>query len=218
MPDAMSRIEVDKVAWELGTSADELAFLAASGVDELRALRTTIREGLHARHADLVARLAALSRLLPVGLSAKMAENAFGPVLSARVAGALDPKDAAKLAGSLDRDFLARLAAHLDPADVGPLVEVLPADLMDDIGGRLLAAGEHLALARFLAVVDTDLALRIVAGADPVALLRIALLSEDPVALGAIVERLDDATVEQVRGAAAGTVDHDAAVALLSPP
>lgn len=215
MADLRSSLEVTKLAQELGTAPEELSFLTASSPEELRDLRAAVSEALVSRHAELATRLAGLSRLLPVPVTAKIAEHALGPVLSARIAGALEPKDAAKLATHVDRDFLARLSAHVDPRRVAPLVAALPDAVVVDTGQRMLAAGEYVALSRFIAVVDADLALRVVGDATPAQLLQVALYADQPVALEGIVSRLSD---EQIAGIVAATDDdtRDAAVAQLS--
>lgn len=216
MADLMARLEVIKLARELDTSEEELAFLTASTPEELRELRTVISEAMRARHADLVGRLAGLSRLLPVPLTATIAQGALGPVLSARVAGVLEPRDAARLAAHVDSDFLVQMATHVDPARVAPLVAAMPPAQATDVGRRLLAAGEHVTLARFLAVVDTDLAMTVVDDATAADLLWVALLADDRSALVPVLERLDDAMLSSMLAVAEEAAAYDAAVSLLS--
>jgi hypothetical protein len=215
MADLMSRLEVTKLAREIGASEDELAFLTASSPDELRELRGIVSEALAARHADLIARLAGLSRLLPVAMTAKIAQGALGPVLSARVAGALDPQDAARLAAHVDSEFLTRMATHVDARHVGRLVDAMPPDLVGDVGRRLLAAGEHVTLGRFLAVVAPHVAMTLVGDATAADLLQVALLTDDRSAVEHLLERLDDTTLAGMI-ASADAEEYDAAVALLA--
>ena len=99
MGDLRSRIEVTKLARELGVAEAELSFLTASTPEDLRELRRLTSAALFTRNEDRVKLLAALSRMLPVPLTAKIAEVALGPALSARVAGVLDPREASRLAG-----------------------------------------------------------------------------------------------------------------------
>lgn len=216
MGDLRSRIEVTKLAHDLRTSADDLSFLAAHRPEEIRDLRAAVADALFARHEERVRRLASLSGALPVPVTAKIAEHALGPMLSARVAGALEPRAAARLASHLSPEFLAELAVFLDPQRVEGIVHALPEELVVDVSARLLERGELLALSRFVPVVDVALAETIVRGATPAQLLEIALFTEDPGALDAVVERLDDETLGAVLREAAEAGEHDAAVALLS--
>ncbi|MFT4264222.1 MAG: hypothetical protein QM572_12620 [Nocardioides sp.] len=216
MADLTSRIEVTKLAHELGASEQELEFLADGTPEQLRELRGIVAEALFARHEERVGRLAALSKLLPVPLTAKIAELALGPMLSARVAGALDPREAARLAGHLNPTFLTDLSISLDPKRVAPIVRQLPDALVADIGRRLLAKGAFLVLGRFVAIVDVDVALQVVDGATDDALLQVALFTDDQSALDAITRRLDDSRLGGVIRAAAASNSWDAAVTILT--
>lgn len=215
MGDLASRIEIAKLARELGIPEEGLGVLADRTPAELKELRAVAAHALFRRHEDRVTRLASLSRMLPVGLTAKIAELALGPMLSARVAAVLDPREATRLAGHLDPDFLARLAVSLDPGRVAAIVRGLPDDLVVGVGSRLLRAGEHLTLGRFVAVVSPELAMRVVDGASAHDLLQVALFTDEPTALEAIVRQLPDETLGAIVGAAHEDEAYDAAVGLL---
>lgn len=216
MGDLRSRIEVTKLAHELGVAEGEISFLTASAPEDLRELRRLVSGALFARNEDRVKLLAALSRMLPVPLTAKIAEVALGPALSARVAGVLDPREASRLAGHLAPSFLAKLAVSLDPARVAPIVRGLPDDLVVDVGRRLLAAGEHVTLARFVAVVSPDVAMGVVEGSTGADLLQVALFTDEPAALDAIARRIGDEVLADVIRAASAAHAYDAAVTLLT--
>lgn len=216
MGDLRSRIEVTKLARELGVEESEISFLTASAPEDLRELRRLTSTALFARNEDRVKLLAALSRMLPVPLTAKIAAVALGPALSARVAGVLDPREASRLAGHLEPPFLATLAVSLDPARVAPIVRGLPDELVVDVGRRLLAAGEHVTLARFVAVVSPDVAMGVVVNATGADLLQVALFTDEPAALDAIVHRISDEVLADVIRAASAAHAYDAAVTLLT--
>ena len=216
MGDLLSRIEIAKLAHELQTPADDLAFLADRTPEQLRDLRAAVSDALFARHEERVRRLASLSGLLPVPVTAKIAELALGPLLSARVAGALEPRAAARLAEHLDAGFLARLAVALDPRRVASIVTALPDDLVVSVGLRLLAEGEHLVLGRFVSVVDARVALAVVEQATPDQLLQVALYTEVPSALDAVVAGVGDEVLAGIVTAAADADAYDAAVTLLT--
>ncbi|MFT4286418.1 hypothetical protein [Nocardioides sp.] len=216
MGDLLSRIEITKLAQELRVPETELSFLTDSSPERLRELRAWISSAMFARNEQRVLLLASLSRLLPTGVTAKIAKLALGPMLSARVAGVLDPREASRLAGHLDPEFLARLAVSLDPKRVEPIIGALDDDLVIDVGRRLLDAGEHLVLGRFVSVVDVEVAMGVVETATDDALLRVALFTEEPEALDAIVARLPDHRLAGVIRAAAEADAYDAAVTLLT--
>lgn len=216
MGDLASRIEVTKLASELRAEESDLHFLVSRTPQDLRRLRGHVAEALFTRHEDRVLRLASLSKLLPVPITAKIAELALGPMLSARVAGVLDGRDAAKLAGHLDPKFLTEVSVSLDPKRVAPIVTALPDDLVIDVGRRLLAKGEHLVLGRFVSVVDVRVALAVVESGSAEDLLKVALYTDDTGALDAIVEQLPDEMLAEVLRAADKHNAWDAAVNLVT--
>jgi hypothetical protein len=214
--DLLSRIEITKLAHELDAPEADLAFLTASSPAEIRELREIAQTALFARNEDRVKLLAALSRMLPVSLTAKIAEFALGPMLSARVAGVLDPREATRLAGHLDSGFLARLAPSLDPSRVAPIVRGLADPLVVEVGRMLLEQGEHLTLSRFVSVVDVSVAMGVVADATGADLLQVAIYCDEPAALDAIAQRLPDRMLADIIKAASDASLYDAAVSLLA--
>jgi hypothetical protein len=87
-----SRVEVAKLAHELSVDEDTLTFLYDRSPDQLRDLRSAVSTALFTRHEDRVKRLASLSKSLPHSITAKIAQIALGPTLSARVAAVMDPR------------------------------------------------------------------------------------------------------------------------------
>lgn len=69
----------------------ELSYLQDIPADDLRTFREQVTDLLFDAHSHVLSRLIAASKLLPVAVVATIGERAFGPVLSARVAGMLEP-------------------------------------------------------------------------------------------------------------------------------
>lgn len=216
MTDLRSRVEVTKLAGELGSTTEKLGFLTDHDADRIRELRAALSTAMFSRHEDRLIRIASLTNLIPPSLAAKIAEIALGPMLSARVAGVLNPTDAVRLAKHLDPAFLTELSKSLDPQRVQPILRRLPTELVVDVGRRLLAQGEHITLGRFVAAVDVEAALGVVEGANGSDLLQVALHTEEPSALEAIVERLPDTVLGTVIRTAADDGAWDDALTLLS--
>lgn len=186
------RVEVAKLAHDLSVDPDALAFLTDAPADSVRALRTDVAHALFQRHEARFRRLARLSHLAPVPITAKVAEVAFSPLLGARVAAVMDPELAVRLAARLSPGFLTDLAVRLDPVRAEPIIRGLPVPLVQEVGARLLERGEHLVLGRFVSVVDVEAALAVVAEASPADLLQVALCTEELDALEAVMSRLPD--------------------------
>lgn len=167
-----ARGETLKLARLLGVEAEDLAFLEDLPPGDVRRLRDSATRRLFDANAALVERIAAAGRILPSPLVAVIAENAFGALLSARVAGALDTGKAVDVACRLSIPFLTDVAVELDPRRAGDIIGELPGDLVVPIASELAARFEYVAMGRFLgylsdacvgealAVLDNDTLLR----------------------------------------------------------
>lgn len=215
MTDLAARIELDKLAEALRVPDGRLDFLGATGADEIRTIRQLIATAIAERNAPRLHRVAGLTGKVPTALAAKIARSAFGARLSAGIAGSIPPADAAKLAGALPAGFLAEVAVALNPERVEGVITSLPDPLLVEVGREILAAGEHAALGRLVAVVSTEVALQVVAEASAEELLRIALYADAPERLEPVIDGLTDERLLGVH-AAAGAFDPEAQDLLLS--
>ena len=209
-----SALEITKLAHEMHVDEAELAFLATTSPDDLRDLRGIVSHAMFSRHESRVKGLAAVSKKLPAAVTAKIAEIAMGPMLSARVAAVMEPADAAKLAGHLKPEFLAELSVHLDPSRVSGIIAKLDEALVVDVGRRLMARGHLLTLARFTGVVGAETSLKVVDGASGSDVLQLALFIDEPSVIDPILAGLPDETVTEL--AAVTGEDDEAAEALLA--
>lgn len=217
MSTVMVEREVAKLAHELSVDPADLAFLGTSTVATVRALRQAASTALYARSEARVRNIAALTKMVPQAIAAKIAEMAMGPVLSARVAGALDPAEAAKLTGHLSPEFVANVSRGLDPTRVAAIIAGLPEDLIVKVGRTLMAAGDHLTLARFIAVVQPEVALRVVEGSSGAALLDLSLYVDEQEALNPVMAKLPEATIREIVEAAGLADDPGVLAAMVEP-
>src|SRR5581483_11076982 len=107
--------EVLKLARLLDTEPKELGYLDEIPATALRTFREQATDRLFAGDADRLRRVAAASKLVPVPITAKIAQLAFGPLLCAAVAGLLDPPHAVRVAAGCPTSFLADITTYLDP-------------------------------------------------------------------------------------------------------
>lgn len=204
MTDLHVRVELEKLSAELDTEVAEIGYLGSLGVEELRDLRAVISDALFARHEKAFQPLGNMSKMVPTRIAVKVAEVALGPLVSARVAGAVDTKYAASMAQAMKPDFLAQVAVLIDPVRIRELLPMLPSQLVVEVGRLMVSRGKYLALSRFVPVVSTQDALSVIDGASPEATLRTALYVEEPAALADIIETID-------RSALTGVIEHAAA-------
>ncbi|MDT9592500.1 hypothetical protein RDV89_05440 [Nocardioides zeae] len=206
MADGRREVALAQLARELRLApagAADLAFLADVDAADLDAVRRHVVAARYARHDHRFERIATLTRMLPAGLAARVAEAALGPLVAARTAGRMEPTEAARLAERLSPAFLADVTTHLDPARAGAIVAALPQPLLVEVGRLLLARGDHLTLGRFVGVMPAAASVRVVADAAPGDLLAIALHAEDAAGLDEVLAALPDTTLLATLAAAA---------------
>jgi hypothetical protein len=168
-----------KLARLLRREPEQLEYLELVSPDDLRALREQVTDMLFDAHDGTLRRLAAASKLLPAGLVATLGQHAFGPVLSARISGLLDPDRAVDIAAKLPSEFLAEIAIDIDPRRASAVIAGMPARQVVDVTHILIRRGDYVTMGRFVGHLS-DEALRASVGefgdAD---LLRTAFVLED---------------------------------------
>lgn len=183
----------------LDASAQDLAHLARLGPDVLRGLREQVEATLHGHTGDALRAIMAASRLLPDRLVASIAERTFPPVLTAQLAGLLEPERAADLVGHFSTGYLASLSAHVAPDAIAPLVPRLPRSVLLEVGAELDRRGDHLTAGRLVGLAPHEALGPLVAGIREEAdLVEIACLLEAEERLGDIAATLPDQRVDRV--------------------
>jgi hypothetical protein len=197
------RAEVHKLARLLGHPAEELEYLSGVSATDLCALREQVTEVLFGGQAQVLGRLAAASRLLPAGLVAQMSQRAFGPVLSARISGLIDPERAVEVASRLPVPFLADIAAELDPRRARDVIARIPARQIGAVTGELTRRGEYVTMGRFVGYLPDPSIRAAVDSMDTRALLEVALVLENKEKLASLVGMLDPARLYELISLAA---------------
>jgi hypothetical protein len=183
MSAAAVRGEVLKLARLLGRDPESLAYLERLDPDDLRALRDQATEMLFSAHAGALGRLAAASKLLPVGVIASIAERALGAVLTARIAGMLEPQRAVDVAEKLSGPFLADVAAELDPRRAGPVIGLIPADQIAGITRELVQRSEYVTIGRFVGHLSAEARLAALVELDSDTRAQVVFVVEDEAGL-----------------------------------
>jgi hypothetical protein len=163
---ALVRGEILKLARLLGREPETLAYLERVDPEDLRRLREQVTEMLFSAHAGALGRLAAASKLLPAGVIAAVAERALGPMLTARIAGLLEPERAVDVAGKLPLAFITDVAAELDPRRAGAVVALIPAGQIAEITRELVRRGEAVTIGRFVGHLSPEARLAALAEID----------------------------------------------------
>jgi hypothetical protein len=185
-----SHAEVMKLARLLGREPDQLAYLERLAPADLIALRDSVTETLYDAHGSTLGRLAAASRLLPSGLTATIGQRAFGPLLSARLAGLLDTDKAVDVATKLPPPFLADVATELDPRRASALISSIAPALIGQVTAELVARREYVTMGRFVGHLGDEAIAAAVAAMDDEAVLQVAFVLEDKSQLSRLFAKL----------------------------
>ncbi len=187
-----------KLARLLTRDPDSLSYLERVPPADIRALREQVTDMLFTAHSQTLSRLAAASKLLPVGLVATIGERAFGPVLSARVAGMLEPSRAVEMAAKLPTPFLADVAIDIDPRRASDVIGSIPPAQVADVTRELVRRKEYVTMGRFVGHLSDQAIAAAVAVMDEAALLQIAFVLEEKDRLDRLTDLLSEQRLDQV--------------------
>lgn len=199
------RAEITKLARLLGVEPESLDYLEKVASDDVRLLRERATDMLFDSDRHLIERLAAGSRILPVSVLASIGERVFGPLLCARVAGALDPGRAVDVAGRLSPLFLADVSVELDPRRAADVIGRVPAAQVAGVAAELVRRDEQVTMGRFVAYLSDEAIRAALEVIDDASLIRIAFVLEAKERLDHVVglvpaERLPDVIAAAATG------------------
>lgn len=198
-----ARAEVLKLARLLDREPDTLAYLEPLELADIRALRERTTEVMFDSASGSLKRLAAATKLLPSGVSASIAEGVFGPLLSARLTGLLDPDRAVDIASKLSIGFLADVAIELDPRRASDMIARIPAQQIGQVTAELMGRGEYVTMGRFVGHLSREAITAAVAQMHDRSLLGVVFVLEDKQHAPALVAALPPERIAGVVRAAA---------------
>jgi hypothetical protein len=194
--------EITKLARLLGVELKELVYLERVPAPALRGLREQVTDRLFSGDAARLRRVAGASKLLPVPLTVKIAQLAFGPLLCAATAGLLDPPHAVKVASKCPTDFLADITINLDPRRAPEVIAAVPTPLVVAVAKELLVRDEHVTMGRFVSYLSTATLRAAVAEIpDDADILRVAFVMEGKNKLNELIDVARDRLPGLVRTA-----------------
>lgn len=217
--DLAAKAELLKLARALNTEPDAVAFADSLDAAALHQLREAISGSLYDEHRGVYQRIAAASKLLPAPMTAKIAEHAFPPLISARVAAELGAERAADLASRLPVDYLADVCIGLDPRKVARIIERIPLPRAVEVATELVRRDEFITLGRLIDAATREQLRGVAAEVDSdEALLWIGFYAESPQHLTEAIKVLPDERIRRiVHTALDGPAElHSAGLALMS--
>lgn len=198
--------ELRKLAHVLGVDVARLSSLNALPPADLRILRTQVSDALFEADRPRFAKVAALSKAIPVPLAAKVTEHAFPPLLAARTAELVDPHKARELVARLSDSYLADVSAAMDPARAPEVIAGIPAERIALVGAELARRGEWIVIAGFIDQVSSDALAATVRTLTGEQLLRVGFVLDDKARLDEVTGLVSDEQLDAMYVAAG---EHD---------
>ena len=182
--------EILKLARLLRCPPERLSYLEKVPASDVRRLREQTTDMLFSAHNQALEKLAAASKLLPVALTALIAERAFGPILAARMASLLEPSRAVAVAARLSTQFLAETASQIDPRRTSEVISGIPPKQIAEITRVLVAQHDYVTMGQAVGQLSNEAlaaALSVLSDED---LLRTAFVAENKERLPELAELL----------------------------
>ena len=148
--------ETIKLSRLLGVPTERLGFLADADPTALKTVRERLTTTMSEDVRPMLSRAVKASKLLPVGLVAKMGERVMGPMLCAHMAGMMDPGRAVEVSARMSDAFLADVSTMMEPKRAATVIAAMPRDRVVATAKILAERGDHITLARFVAVLSED--------------------------------------------------------------
>ncbi|MBA0127917.1 hypothetical protein H0B56_20415 [Haloechinothrix sp. YIM 98757] len=217
--DLATRAELTKLARALDTTEDCVAFLGSLEAAEIHELREAASAAMHDRHRELYQSIAKASTLLPPALCVRIAERAFPPMITSKVAAEIGTDRVGEFAKRLSVGYMADVCVSIDPRKVRELISQVPVERATEVARELVDREEYVTLGRMIDAATERLVRAAVAViTSDVALLWIAFYAESEAHLTSAVRALPAERIRSVvHTALTGTAElHAAGLALIA--
>lgn len=171
--------EIVKIAHLLQLDPSEVEYLASCEAATLTELRLQLVELFYGDENSNLKRFAKVGNLLPTSMIASLTREAVGPVLAARIAGFVDPKQAASVVGKLPPSFVVDVAVAIDPRRVAPVIGRLDAKTIETLAFELVDRKEYVTMGQFIGFAPEETLRAVFNYASDEALLHTAFVAED---------------------------------------
>lgn len=188
-----SQAEILKLARVLGTTPERLAYLERVDAAELQVFREQVTDTLFDANQAVLERMAMASKLVPAAVLAKIAENVFGPLLCARIAGLVDVSRGVDVAKRLKPPFLSDVAAELDPRRASAIITRIPLDTIVAIADELVRREDWITVGRFVGHLPDPTVRKALDVIGDEALIRVAFVLDDKSRIDHVIGLLPEA-------------------------
>jgi hypothetical protein len=199
--------EIVKIAHLLQVEPSEIEYLAVCEPETLIEFRLQLVEIFYGDESSTLKRFAKVGNVLPSSVIASLTKEAVGPVLAARIAGFVDPKQAAAVVAKLPTNFVVDIATAIDPRRVGPVIGRLDNVTVERVALELIKRHEYVTMGQFVGFASDEI-LRISFNfSSDEALLRTAFVAEDKERISAaLTPQSDERIASIIKTAAKGAL------------
>jgi len=197
--------ERQKLAHALDVAPESLAMLDGLDAQDVRELRQQVSDAMFEAGRAAFERTAALSKMIPGGVAAKLTQAVLPPLVAARVAEVLDPDRAVDMVGRLPESYLAEVAMRMDATRAPHVVDAIPAERVGAIARELARRGEWVVIGGFVSSVSSPALAASVAQFSGEQLLRIGFVLDDVSRFDEIGDLLTEAQLDGMLTAAAAS-------------
>ena len=195
--------EIVKIAHLLDVDPKEIQYLAACAPETLIELREQLVEIFYGDESTNLKRFAKVGNMLPSSVIASLTKEAVGPVLAARIAGFVDPKQAAAVVAKLPTKFVVDIATAIDPRRVGPVIGRLDPDTVERVSLELIKRREFVTMGQFVGFSSEEILRAAFNYSSDEALLRTAFVAEDKDRISAALKPQSDERIASIISTAA---------------
>jgi hypothetical protein len=195
--------EIMKLGRLLEVDAGMLGFLETVEVAEIRELRRLVSDALFDTDREQLTRVADASKLLPTRLVAAISQRAFGPLLAARISGAMQPQRAVDVGKQLDPSFLADICVQMDPRRAGEIIPRMDVDTVVAVTEELLDRGDFVTMGRFVGLMPPNTLKAVLEVTEDDELLKVCAVAESPAGIDEIFATLSAERLQAVKRRAA---------------
>ncbi len=193
--------DIERVARLLRCKPREVDFLGRFAAAEIRSLRMAMVERMYADHRTTYSRIASASRLLPMKVTAPLAQRMLPARVSAGVVAALPPEQAAPMAGRMSIDYVADVASYLSPVLAKPVLSRLPVDVINRVTDVLCEREDYTTMAEIVGALSDEQTVAVVESiGDPETLVLVALRITDTDSLQRLAEELPEERLQDMVG------------------
>jgi hypothetical protein len=191
--------ELERLARLLRCRAGDLGFLARFAAVEIRALRLAVFARMYADHETTYSRIASASRLLPMRVTAPLAQRMLPARVSAGVVASLPADQAAAMSARMSADYVADVSGFLHPVLSAPVLSRFPADVIVRVAAVLADREDYDTMAEIVSALSDEQVEAVVdAIEDPAVLVQVALRVTDPNALQHLTGIIPEARLREM--------------------